>query len=108
MGTDSQTGFIYIWEYIVKSECVAKFLEHYQPDGTWARFFGKTEDYIRTELYRDSQHPNRFITIDYWRDKKSRDTFNENNREEFSRIDEDCELLTTEENCLGEFEPHSV
>ena len=59
--------FVIVWEFTVNPASVADFERAYQPEGDWARLFRRCEGYVATELLRDAEQPNRFVTLDYWR-----------------------------------------
>ncbi len=96
--------FIYIWTYEVRPERRAEFLSAYRPDGDWAELFRKDPDYYRTELFCDSQNPNRFMTLDFWRSRAARDAFRQRYAREFAALDEACEAFTISETNIGDFE----
>jgi quinol monooxygenase YgiN len=74
--------FLYLWEYLVKEDCIDRFKQYYAADGEWVKLFKKAPGFISTELIRDLEFPNRFITIDNWKSRKDRDNF----RSQFSRV----------------------
>lgn len=100
----SRVMHCYIWEYDVKPERLAEFEAGYGGQGEWARFFRRDAAYLRTELIRDCNDPNRFITIDYWQSREACRSFRERHRAEFDTIDSKFEALTLAERHLGEFE----
>jgi heme-degrading monooxygenase HmoA len=59
--------FVVIWEYTVRPEGLREFERVYGADGEWAAMFGRCEGFVETELLRDTEQPDRFVTIDYWR-----------------------------------------
>lgn len=96
--------FAYVWEYRVRDDRVDEFRRTYGPRGDWAQLFRRAEGYVHTELFRDVDHPARFITTDVWKSKRARDAFRERFREEFDALDERCETLTVEERHIGDFD----
>lgn len=101
----STSHFSYAWEYEVPPEAAAEFLAHYAPDGTWARLFRRASGYIRTQLFRDRRRPDRYLTVDHWRDEASFQEFRRAFAAEFEVLDRACAALTRREIHLGEFEP---
>lgn len=103
--TSGRPGYAYIWEYVVRPEHVARFEQTYRPDGAWVDLFKRAPGYIRTELHRDRQNPNRFLTIDYWESVEAWDEFRVETSSEFEALDSRCEELTLEEREIGKLEP---
>jgi heme-degrading monooxygenase HmoA len=99
----SDGGYTYIWEYEVRPDALAAFLDHYAPDGTWARLFRRAEGYDRTELYRDTSRPARFVTVDHWRTEAAFRAFRQAFAAEFEALDRRCGELTVREALVGEF-----
>jgi len=93
-----------IWEYLVKAEYLAKFEKFYAPDGTWAKLFGKSAGYLKTELLRDSKHSRRFITIDRWVSSEEYEAFLIQWQKEYQTLDAQCEAFTEQESMLGKWE----
>jgi quinol monooxygenase YgiN len=96
--------FTYVWEYIVEPEKVDDFRFTYGPLGEWVDLFSQSTGYIKTELHRDLSDPCRFITVDYWISKESRDQFQRKYAEQFAALDKACELFTSEERFIGDFD----
>lgn len=96
--------FAYIWEFLVTPKKISEFEQAYSPGGEWSKLFGKSPGYIKTELFKDSQKNNRYITIDYWIDSKSFDQFKQDFLEGYKSLDKSCETYTISEKNLGNFE----
>ena|SRR5579864_3720862 len=96
-------AYVIVWEFRIKTEKEAEFVEHYGPDGSWARFFRRSEAYLRTELVRDVADQERFLTLDYWRSQSEFKRFREQNLAEYERLDKQFERLTGTETRLGSF-----
>lgn len=96
--------FAYVWEFIVKESRADEFLQYYEPDGVWVRFFRRDENFIKTELLHDVANPLRFLTIDYWQSREARDAFRQRYADEFARIDEGCAAFLQAENFQGDFQ----
>lgn len=95
--------FAYIWSYEIEPTCRQAFLEAYKPGGEWTRLFSRDPSYVRTALFHDVEDENRFVTIDYWKSKADRDSFQERYSAEFDSLDKRCEALTRDEQFLGDF-----
>lgn len=96
--------FVYVWEYIVKAERESEFKKIYGPGGDWVRLFNRDVGYLGTELHQDISNNQRYLTVDYWVSKKTRDNFREKFYVEFEKLDQQCESLTEREIFLGDFE----
>jgi len=96
--------FAYVWEYLVKDDCLTQFRLMYGPQGNWVQLFSQADGYVRTELHADINNPNRFLTIDYWTSKEARDQFRQQFAAEFAALDKTCEQFTVAERFVGDFE----
>lgn len=101
----SMPHFSYVWEYEVSPQAEAEFLAHYAPEGSWARLFRRASGYSRTQLFRDRRRPDRYLTVDHWRDEASFLEFRRAFAAEFETLDRACAALTRREVHLGDFEP---
>ena len=93
-----------VWEFRVASEKKAEFERHYGPEGTWVQLFRRSPEFIGTELLRDREAPERYLTIDRWKSVASYDAFRDEFAEEYKRTDAEMESLTQSETKLGVFE----
>ena len=85
--------YVIVWEFRVKAGREAEFVEKYGPEGVWARFFRRSEGYIRTELVNDVTDRLRFLTLDYWRSHEDFNWFREMFQREYERF---TQLVTDE------------
>jgi len=95
--------YVIVWEFIIRAECANEFEAIYGPQGDWARLFAKTEGYRQTQLLRDTNHPRRYVTLDFWSSREAHDRFRREHEQEYMALDERCERLTVKENKVGEF-----
>jgi heme-degrading monooxygenase HmoA len=93
-----------LWEFRIREGKAAAFEELYGPDGGWVRLFRKAGGYERTLLVRDGGDPQRYLTIDVWRDAASYEAFRREHETEHAALDHDGEALTELERRLGQFE----
>ena len=100
---ERQSTFVIAWEFRINSRNRRAFERAYGPDGEWVKFFRNGKGYIATELMRDSQQPDRYITLDYWKSRKHYEIFKRQNRKMYEIIDTRCEALTTQECEIGQF-----
>jgi heme-degrading monooxygenase HmoA len=98
-----KSGFVIIWEFHIRPAKRRGFERAYGPDGEWAKFFRKGKGYLGTELTRDENQPDRYVTLDYWISRKHYEIFKKQNRKMYEIIDETCEPLTTQESEIGQF-----
>jgi heme-degrading monooxygenase HmoA len=96
--------FCYIWEFRASPLRIEEFESAYEPNGLWARLFRKAPGYIRTELLKDPGETNRYLTVDYWIDRKVYERFRLDFRAEFQSLDKACEAYTESERLIGDFE----
>ena len=100
---EQESTFVIVWEFRINSRKRRAFERAYGPGGEWAKFFRKGKGYIATELVRDSQQPDRYITLDYWKSREHYEIFKRQNRKMYEMIDARCEALTTQEHEIGQF-----
>ena len=98
-------GYAYVWEYLVRPECVGAFEEAYGPNGPWVDLFNRASGYVRTELHRDRRNPNRYVTIDYWDSDVAWEAFRTAMSLEFEAIDVRCQDFTVEEREIERLHP---
>ena len=96
--------YVIIWEYQVRVERVAEFEKIYSATGQWARLFQKGKGYLGTELLVDEGRSHRYITIDRWRSSRDYESFLAEWKNEYERLDVQCERLTERETLLGKWE----
>jgi heme-degrading monooxygenase HmoA len=102
------TGYTYLWEFIVESEHADEFERHYGPQGSWVQLFRRAPGYTETLLLRDSTNPQRFITIDRWKNGEAYRKFRSEFSQEYEALDSRCERLTIQETLIGEFSEPTV
>ncbi len=99
----SEPNFQSIWEYEIRDEYRAEFLDAYRSDGLWVNLFSGCKGYIKTELKQDLENHKRYLTIDYWRSQSDFLAMNQNKGDEYKRLDKQCESYTLSENHIGYF-----
>jgi len=85
-----------VWKFTVRPEKQREFESVYGPDGDWAQLFRKSQDYIGTELFR-SLNDNSYITVDKWNSEANFETFKNQFRSEYKKLDTECERFTLQE-----------
>lgn len=96
-------GLVVIWEFLVRPNKRRTFERIYGPQGDWARLFRSGSGYIRTDMIRDLESRDKYLTLDYWRSRHDYKSFQKKNREAYRALDEKCETLTSKEEKIGEF-----
>lgn len=79
-------------------------MRRYGPDGDWAKLFARAPGYLGTELLRDRGSRDHFLTVDRWQDEEAFERFRRDFREEYARIDRECECLVLCERSLGAYD----
>ena len=93
-----------VWEFVVKEESIPAFRRVYGPSGDWAALFRQYPGFEGTTLLQDEARPERFFTIDRWKDAADFHRMKQQSRPEYSRLDEECRSLTLSEREIGLFE----
>ena len=101
MATAAQ--YVIVWEFRIRQDREAEFVQKYGPEGAWARFFRGSTGYIRTELVRDVADHLRYLTLDYWQAEEEFVRFRQQHLVEYERLDKEFERLTEQETRLGAF-----
>ena len=99
----SQPIFQCIWEYEVLERFRADFVRAYGSNGSWVKLFNRCPGYLNTELKRDVENPNRYITVDSWESFSAFSAMNQTIGDEYAELDHKCEAYTLSENHIGLF-----
>ena len=91
--------FVTVWRFMTNAP--AEFEQHYGPEGTWARLFRYSADYVRTDLLRSSDG---YLTLDWWTSRAAYEAFRTEHADRYAEIDAMCEELTTFEEKVGEYD----
>lgn len=94
---------VIVWEFRVHPGQAAGFERAYGPEGDWARLFQRSPAYRGTELLRDPQDPERYLTLDRWDGAADFEAFKAGNGDDYRRLDQACEPLCSEERLVGRF-----
>jgi heme-degrading monooxygenase HmoA len=97
-------GYLILWEFIVRQGMEPQFEEVYGSGGDWAKCFRKGRGYQGTELSRDADNQQRYLTMDFWESRGDYLAFKSQHAAEYKAIDQKCEALTEQERELGRFE----
>ena len=91
-----------LWEFKVHPDRLEEFEKIYRCDGRWAQFFRRDPAYRETILVKEQS--GRYLTIDVWEDRSSYLRFKDRFADDYRKIDQDCETLTSGERQIGIFE----
>jgi hypothetical protein len=80
----------------VREDRAAEFEKFYSATGSWAA------------LFRDTQTPHRYVTIDRWDRVASHRLMRERLAKAYAAMDHDCEALTASERQIGVFEDPEI
>lgn len=94
---------VIVWEFRVQPGRAAGFERAYGPEGDWAQLFRRSPGYRGTELLRDPEDPERYLTLDRWEDPADFEAFKAANGDDYRRLDQACESLCSEERLIGRF-----
>jgi heme-degrading monooxygenase HmoA len=101
----SDAKYFVVWRYRVDPDQRAKFEKAYGAGGEWAKFFAQSTAYLGTELLKDDERPDEYLTIDRWESEEAYSGFLADNEGDYDRIDRRCEALTLSESRVGAFGP---
>jgi hypothetical protein len=96
--------FLVLWEFEVKPGCEQRFERVYGPGGDWDSLFRRDPDHERTELFRDKSKPRVYLTADYWKSRKSYETFLQAQSADYKSLDAIADELTANERHIGSYE----
>jgi heme-degrading monooxygenase HmoA len=91
-----------LWRFEVSQNQRDRFVAAYRSDGDWAKLFGSSPGFLRTELWADGSGA--FVTADYWRSADHFDQFLVTMGEEYRRLDSELEGIASVETFLGAFD----
>jgi heme-degrading monooxygenase HmoA len=100
---EKNSGFVIVWEFRIRTVKRRAFERAYGPHGEWATLFRTGKGFLGTELIRDEDDANRYLTLDFWKSRKHYERFQRQNREMYELIDQRCEAFTTKESEIGQF-----
>ena len=96
--------FQILWQFDVADERAEAFEEAYGPAGVWVAFFREGDGYRGTELFRRTDPPASYLTLDRWETRAAYEAFRRARAMEYSALDAACQGLTLQESFLGAWE----
>jgi hypothetical protein len=88
----------------VRAENIVEFEKSCSAAGSWATLFRGSAGYLGTMPMRDSQIPNRYLTIDRSDSAASYGVMPERFAKDYEALDRACEAFTESEKEIGVFE----
>jgi heme-degrading monooxygenase HmoA len=95
--------FVILWQFDIVEDQVPAFEAAYGAAGTWAELFGRSPEYLGTELLKDAYVPGRYVTIDRWRSEEAFRAFRAQHDPDYEAIDRGCDSFTAAETRIGAF-----
>ena len=80
--------FQVIWELKVKFKEREKFETFYDSKGDWVRFFGKSPDYLGTDVLESGEGDGIFLVIDEWQTEEAFNEFVKSKKVEYELLEE--------------------
>jgi heme-degrading monooxygenase HmoA len=99
--------FVVVWQFEIAEEKIANFEAAYGPDGSWAKLFAASPNYLGTELLRDAYVPGNYLTIDRWTSEQDFRSFRKDHDRDYESLDRLCDALTTRETRIGAYTVNS-
>ena len=95
--------FVVVWQFEIAEEKIAAFEAAYGPDGSWAKLFRSSPNYLGTELLHDAYVPGSYLTIDRWTSEDDFRAFRKLNDQAYEDLDRSCDDLTARETRIGAY-----
>lgn len=77
-----------IWELRVKFKEREKFEKFYDPKGEWVKFFGKSPEYLGTDVLESGEGDGIFLVIDEWNSEEAFAKFVKSRKSEYDLLEE--------------------
>ena len=95
--------FVVIWQFEIAPDKIAEFEAAYGSEGSWAKLFRTSKDYLGTELLRDAYIPGSYVTIDRWKSEDAFRAFRREHDQAYEVLDRACDDLTSQETRIGAY-----
>jgi len=95
--------FVILWQFDIADEKTAEFEAAYGAAGSWAQLFGRSTEYLGTELLRDAYVPGRYVTVDRWQSEEAFRAFRALHDADYEAVDRASDALTSWESRIGAF-----
>ena len=95
---------IIAWEFKVTAGNASQFEIAYGSNGTWAKLFSRSAGYLGTQLLRDTNQTDTYITLDRWQSKEHYEQFRHAFGKDYAQLDKQFESFCQSELLIAEFE----
>jgi heme-degrading monooxygenase HmoA len=95
--------FLILWQFDIADDKAVAFEAAYGAAGSWAQLFGRSPEYLGTELLKDAYVPGRYVTIDRWQSEEAFRAFRAQHDSDYETVDRACDSLTEAETRIGAF-----
>jgi heme-degrading monooxygenase HmoA len=95
--------FVILWQFDISEEQIPGFEAAYGLQGSWAKLFARSPEYLGTELLKDAYVPGRYVTIDRWSSEEAFRAFRAQHDPDYEALDRTCDALTAAEIRIGAF-----
>jgi len=92
-----------IWKYKIIPDSKEAFEQLYGSEGSWAKLFRTSKDYLGSHLHNSEEDSNTYLLIDAWRNGQSYMEFLKTNEEQYKLFSSQCEYLYVLEEKIGSF-----
>ena len=89
--------FAILWKYIIRPEKKEIFNHEYGPDGSWARLFRHSKNFLGSFLQRSEDEAETYWILDTWTDASSYEDFLNQNSVEYKKLSESFQNLYLKE-----------
>lgn len=95
--------FVILWQFDIVEDQTPAFEAAYGVAGSWAELFGRSPEYLGTELLKDAYVPGRYVTVDRWSSEEAFRAFRAQHDPDYESVDRACDSLTAAETRIGAF-----
>ena len=92
-----------LWEFTIRPEHREAFERAYSAQGDWAQLFRRARGYLSTDLLRDAERPDVYVTIDRWQQPEDYVAGMASLAPSYQDLDRRCEAYTLNEHRIGNF-----
>jgi heme-degrading monooxygenase HmoA len=86
--------FQVIWEIKVKYKEREKFEQFYDAKGDWVKFFGKSPEYLGTDVLESGEGDGIYLIIDEWQSEEAFSEYVKIRKAEFNLLEEKAKLVS--------------
>src|SRR5687767_15065314 len=93
-----------VWRFTPAPGREAEFAAAYAGDGDWARLFGRSDQYLGTDLLHPIEPGGPWLTLDRWATLEAFERFQQQHGEDYRELDLKLAGLTSGEEFIGAFD----